>query len=51
VRRRRPDVDPDGAQPEALGRDIARIFVLVVPEMVVRYMRVRVRRGVTRRGR
>jgi hypothetical protein len=51
VRRRRPDVDPDGAQRETLARDVARLLVLVEPEAGVRVMVVGVRQIGLRRGR
>jgi hypothetical protein len=51
VRGRRADVDADRAQPQPLGRDIARVIVLVEPEAGVRVMAVVVRRWGLRRGR
>jgi hypothetical protein len=51
VRGRRADVDADGAQPQAFGRDVARVVVLVEPEAGVRVIVVVVRRSGLRRGR
>jgi hypothetical protein len=55
VRRRRADVDADGAESKLLARDVACVVVLVMAELAVRVpgpvMRVRQRSVGLRRGR
>lgn len=45
VRRRRADVDPDGAQAQPLGRDVRAEVIRIVVVMTVMAAVVRLRRG------
>lgn len=45
VRRRRTDVDPDGAQTQTLGRDVRAQVIRIVVVMTVVSAVVRMRRG------
>ena len=50
VRRRRADVDADGAETQPFARDVAGVVVLVVPEVAMFVMAVRVMRVAGWRG-